>query len=60
MFNRSLRLTVAKDEPSPDTPPVDFGQIADEVTRSAMLIITTYISMDILRRATIYFLSAKV
>ena len=60
MLNRSLRLTVVKDEPNPDSSPMDIDHVADVVTRSAVVIITTYISMDILRKAAVYILSAKI
>jgi hypothetical protein len=60
MLNRSLRLTVVKDQPNVDAPPVDIARVADEVTRSAVIIMTCYFSMDIIRRTFVYIVSAKI
>lgn len=60
MLNRSLRLTVVKDEPSADNPPMDIDRVASAVTRSVITVIGVYISMDIIRKGAVYLLSAKV
>jgi hypothetical protein len=60
MLGRSLRLTMVKDEPTVDNPPIDIDRVADAVTRSAITVIGVYISMDVLRKVTVYLLSAKV
>lgn len=59
--NRSLQVKMVKDDdPNVYSPPVELNEIAYLVTRSAVTILTAYISMDIVRRAAIYYLSAKV
>lgn len=59
--NRSLQVKMVKDDdPTVYSPPVELNEVAYLVTRSAVTILTAYISMDIVRRAAIYYLSAKV
>lgn len=60
MFKRSLRLSVVKDQPDVDAPPVDISRVADEVTRSAVILMTCYFSMDIIRRTFVYIVSSKI
>jgi hypothetical protein len=60
MLNRSLRLTMVKDEPNPDNPPVDIDRVAGAVSRNVIKVLAVYISLDIARKAAVYLLSAKV
>lgn len=60
MLNRSLRLTMVKDEPNPDNPPMDIDHVASAVTGGVIKVVTVYICLDIARKAAVYLLSAKV
>jgi hypothetical protein len=60
MLNRSLRLTMVKDEPNPDNPPVDIDRVASAVSRNVIKVLAVYVSLDIARKAAVYLLSAKV
>jgi hypothetical protein len=61
MQGRSLQVKVVKDgDPNVVSPPLDIDHLARVVTRSVVSVIGVYISMDILRKATVYILTSKI
>ena len=61
--NRSLQVKMIKDDDSDIvnySPPIDYRDLAKVVTKSVSTCIVVYVTADTLRRAAIYFLSAKV
>ena len=57
---RSLQVKMVKDPEIVEAEPLDYEKLAELITRSVSTCIAVYIGGDIVRRAVIYTLSAKI